>query len=103
MPIAYPPFPSRSLALTSASAAAVYSQATLTNVAIPAVTAATSVPIPYFPTFSESGITALTWGDITHWWDGMLVLPPDSLIAACTTIAATQAMQITVVWAEWDA
>ncbi len=78
-----------------------YSQATLTNVAIPGVTAATAVPIAFYPMFSTGATTWTGATDTTHLFDGKIVLESDSLVAACTTVAATTASFISIMWAEY--
>lgn len=85
------------------SAASVYSQATLTNVAIPGVTAATAVPIPVYGMFSFGAVTAAVIYEATHNFNGKLILGPDSLAAACTTVAAATAAFCCIIWAEWPA
>jgi len=81
--------------------AAVYSQATLTNVAIPGVTAATAVPIPFYGMFSFGAVTAAVISPCEHEFKGRIILGPDSLAAACTTVAAATAAFCGLVWAEW--
>ena len=83
------------------NAAGVYSQATLTNVAIPGVSAATAVPIPFFPMFSIGAVTDSGTGDNTFFFDGRIILGPDSLVAACTNVAASTAMTLQICWAEY--
>lgn len=85
------------------ASAAVYSQATLTNVAIPGVTAATAVPIPFYGMFSFGAVTAAGIHPASHEFDGRVVLGPDSLAAACTTVAPATAAFCGIVWAEWTA
>lgn len=92
---------SASLGGSGTAVAAVYSQATLTNVAIPGVTASTPVPIPMYGMFSFGAVTAPTIHEVTHDFDGRVVLPPDSLAAACTTVAPATAAFCCVIWAEW--
>lgn len=88
---------------TGTAVASAYSQATLTNVAIPGVTAATAVPIPFYGMFSFGAVTAAVISPCSHEFDGRLILGPDSLVAACTTVAAATAAFCGIVWAEWDA
>lgn len=78
-----------------------YSQATLTNVAIPGVTAATAVPIPFYNMFSFGAVTAATIDSVSHDFDGMVILEPDDLGAFCTTVAPATAAFCGVIWAEW--
>lgn len=78
-----------------------YSQATLTNVAIPGVTAATAVPIPLYPLFSFGAVTAPVIEECTHNFDGRVILEPDSLGAFCTTVAPATAAFCAVIWAEY--
>ena len=83
------------------SKAGVYTVATLTNVAVSGVSAATAVPIPLYPmfTFGATGITNMV--DLTHKFNGRLILPPDSLVSTCTTVTggATAAFAA-ILWAE---
>lgn len=79
-----------------------YSQATLTNVAIPGVTAATAVPIPFYPLFSFGAATAVTIDPCNHDFNGRVILAPDDLGAFCTTVAPATAAFCAVMWAEWD-
>ena len=88
---------------TGVASCAAYSQATLTNVAIPGVTAATTVPIPFYNMFSFGAVTAAGIYDATHYFDGRVILGPDSLVAACTTVAAATAAFCGIIWAEWNA
>jgi hypothetical protein len=88
--------------VNSTPAAQVYSAATCTNVAIPGVSAATAVPIPFYPmlNFPATGLTDVR--DITHFFDGRVVLPPDSLAAPCASKAAeTNLKFMQIIWAEW--
>ena len=80
-----------------------YSQATLTNVAIPGVTVATAVPIPFYNMFSFGAVTAVGIYPASHEFDGRIILGPDSLVAACTTVAAATAAFCGIVWAEYPA
>jgi hypothetical protein len=81
--------------------ASCYTQATLTNVAIPGVTASTAVPIAFYPMFSTGATTWTGAYDTTHNFDGRIVLPPDSLVAICTTVAASTASFVAMTWAEY--
>jgi len=88
------------MGIAGSSVVTVASQATLTNVAIPGVSAATAVPIGFYPTFSHGAVTSTSSEDLTHNFDGKLLLEPDSLIAACTTVAASTATFIQICWIE---
>lgn len=90
-----------SLGPTGTTVCAAYSQATLTNVAIPGVTAATAVPIPFYQMFSFGAVTAPVISPCDHSFDGRLILAPDSLVAACTTVAPATAAFCGIIWAEW--
>ena len=82
--------------------AAVWTGATCTNVAIPGVSAATAVPIAFYPMFSfgATGITDIK--DLTHNFDGKVLLEPDTLVATCNTKAAeTNLKFLSIIWAEW--
>jgi hypothetical protein len=89
------------LGLGGQSACSLAVQATLTNVAIPGVTAATTVPIAWYPMWSYGAVTATAFGDTTHMFNGKVVLGPDSLVAACTNVAASTASSISIIWAEY--
>ncbi len=91
------------LGLAGTASAAAYSQATLTNVAIPGVTAATAIPIPFYNMFSFGATTAAGIYDATHNFDGKVWLEPDSLVAACTTVAPATAAFCSIIWAEYPA
>jgi len=67
------------------------------------VTAATAVPIPFYNMFSFGATSAAVISPCSHEFDGRLVLGPDSLVAACTTVAPATAAFCGIVWAEWDA
>lgn len=94
---------SSTLGPTGVASAVAYSQATLTNAAIPGVTAATAIPIPFYNMFSFGAITAAGIYDATHYFDGKVVLGPDSLVAGCTTVAPATAAFCGIIWAEWPA
>ena len=83
------------------SKCAVYTQATLTNVAIPGVSVATAVPIPFYNMFSFGAVTAPVISPCDHNFDGRLTLSPDDLAAVCTTVAASTASFCGIIWAEW--
>lgn len=91
------------LGLGGQAKAAVYTQATLTNVAIPGVSAATAVPIAFYNMFSFGATTAAGVFDCTHYFDGRVLLEPDSLGAFCTSVAAASQNVCGIVWAEHDA
>lgn len=83
-------------------ASGVYTVATLTNVAVPGVSAATAVPIPLYPMFTFAATAAATCADLTHNFDGKLILPPDSLVSTCTTVTGGQtAAFAAIIWAEY--
>lgn len=82
---------------------AVYTQATLTNVAIPGVSAATAVPIPFYNMFSFGAVTAAGIFEAGHSFDGKVLLGPDALAAGCTTVAAASQNFCGIIWAEWAA
>lgn len=77
-----------------------YSQATLTNAAIPGVTAATAVPIPFYNMFSMGAVTAPGIFDASHDFDGRVILEPDDLGAFCCTVAPATAAFCGIIWAE---
>ena len=82
-----------------ASVVTVAAQATLTNVAIPGVNAATT--IPFWPMGAYGAVTSVDAYDLTHEFSGKLILGPDSLVAACTTVAPSTAAFIQICWAEF--
>ena len=88
------------LGLGGTAKATVATQATLTNVAIPGVQAA--VTIPFYQMWSYGAVTSTAFGDTTHQFDGKILLAPDDLVALCTNVAASTASSVTVVWAEWQ-
>ena len=81
------------------SVVTVAAQATLTNAAIPGVAAAIS--IPFYALGNYGAVTSASAYDLTHNFDGKLMLGPDSLVAACTTVAPSTAAFIQIVWAEF--
>ena len=81
--------------------AVVHSQATTTNAAIPGVTAATAIPIPFYPVLSQAAATAVTMGDYTHLFDGKLLLAPDTAVFLCTTASTSTASFCQICWAEF--
>lgn len=89
------------LGVTGVAKANLYTQATLTNVAIPGVTVATAVPIPLYPMFSSGATTAAGIYNASHDFDGKLILGPDSLGAVVTTVAAAAQNFCSIIWAEW--
>lgn len=89
------------LGLGGTAKANAYSQATLTNVAIPGVTAATAVPIPFYPLFSMGATTAPVIASCAHDFDGKVWLAPDDLGAFCCTVAPATAAFCAVMWAEY--
>lgn len=88
---------------TGSASGTAYSQATLTNVAIPGVTAATAIPIPFYNMLSFGATSATGIFDATHNFNGRLILEPDSLVAACTTVAPATAAFCGIIWAEYPA
>ena len=91
------------LGIGGQAAAGAYTQATLTNVAIPGVSAATPVPIPFYPFGSFGATTDTAYQDMTHNFDGKILLGPDSLVAVCTTVTTTTASFVAIMWAEYPA
>lgn len=92
---------SLALGAGGSSKVTVATQATLTNVAIPGVTAATAVPIPLYPMFSSGATTAAGIYNCSHDFDGRVLLNPDDLGAVCTTVAAAAQNWVSFVWAEY--
>lgn len=91
------------LGLFGVAKGAVYTQATLTNVAIPGVSAATAVPIAFYNMFSFGAVTAPGVFDCTHYFDGRVLLAPDDLAAFCTSVAAASQNVCGITWAEHEA
>lgn len=91
------------LGLPGTAKASVYTQATLTNVAIPGVSAATAVPIAFYNMFSFGAVTAPGVFDCTHYFDGRVLLAQDDLGAFCTSVAAASQNVCGIAWAEHDA
>ena len=89
------------LGLSGTAAAGAYSQATLTNVAIPGVSASTPVPIPYYNIFEFGAVTNTSAASMEHFFDGRIILGPDSLIALCDTVGTELTIAATLTWAEW--
>jgi hypothetical protein len=78
-----------------------YSAATCTNVAIPGVSAATPVPIPFYQMFGFGAVTNPSAESLEHFFDGRLLLGPDSLVSLCTTVATETTLVVSATWAEW--
>ena len=77
----------------------VAAQATLTNAQIPGV--ATAPYIGVWPIGGYGATTADGGADLTHNFDGKLVLAPDSLVALVGTVAASGAAFCQICWAEY--
>lgn len=91
------------MGLSGSAKAGVYTQATLTNVAIPGVSAATAVPIAFYNMFSFGATTAAGVFECGHSFDGKVLLAPDDLGAFCTSVAAASQNVCGILWAEHDA
>jgi len=89
------------LGLGGSPAAGAYSAATHTNVAIPGVSAATAVPIPFYSMFDFGAITNTGAGSLEHSFDGRILLGPDSAVAMCDTVGTALTIAATLTWAEW--
>lgn len=83
------------------SAMTVAAQATLTNVAIPGAGGA-AVPIPFIPMGNYGAVTSVSFYDPTHYFNGSLIVYPDSLIAACCSVANSTAAVVQITWCECD-
>ena len=77
------------------------SQLTCTNVAIPGVSAATAVQIPFYPMFYFGAVTNVGANVFDHQFDGRIVLAPDSLVAVCDSVGTALTAVIAMTWAEW--
>lgn len=84
---------------SGASVVTVSAQSTLTNVAIPGVNAATT--IPFWPMSGYGAVTSTGAYDLTHEFNGKLILGPDALVAVCTTVAPSTAAFVQICWAEF--
>ena len=78
-----------------------YSASTLTNVAIPGVSAATAVPIAFYNMIDFGAVTNSSAIPLEHFFDGRILLGPDSLVSVCTSKATETTLVITATWAEW--
>jgi hypothetical protein len=81
------------------SGVSVNAQATLTNAQIPSV--ATAPYIGFWPIGGYGATTAAGGADLTHDFNGKLVLGPDSLVALVTSVAASSACFCSICWAEY--
>jgi hypothetical protein len=79
-----------------------HSLATPTFAAIPGVTAATPIPIPFYCCASMAATSAVTCGDVSHNFDGRLILGPDTAIFLHTTVTTATATLWQLVWAEYQ-
>ena len=77
----------------------VNAQATLTNAQIPGV--ATAPYIGFWPIGGYGAVTAANAADLTHNFNGKLVLGPDSLVALVASVAASPASFCQICWAEY--
>ena len=89
------------LGLGGTAACGAYSAATCTNVAIPGVSAATAIPIPFYQLVGFGAVTNVSAEPLEHFFDGRLLLGPDSLVSLCTTVATETTLVVTATWAEW--
>ena len=89
------------LGLSGTPAVGAYSASTLTNVAIPGVSAATPVPIPFYNIANFGAVTNASAESLEHFFDGRILLGPDSLVSLCTTVATETTLVVTATWAEW--
>lgn len=78
-----------------------YTVATLTNAQVAGVQVPAGVHIPFYCMMSNGATTDPTKGDVTHYFDGKIILGPDSLCAPCTAIANAVITTASIVWAEW--
>ena len=88
------------LGTSGVSVAAFYSVATLTNVAIPGA-AGSAVPIPFYPMMYNGATTDTGTNDLTHWFQGRIVLEPDSLVSVCTNVTTATVSTMAATWSEW--
>ena len=89
------------LGLSGTAAAGAYSAATHTNVAIPGVSAATPVPIPFYNILTFGAVTDPGAQAFDHFFDGRILLGPDSSVALCDTVGTELTIVATLTWAEW--
>lgn len=88
------------LGITGVPVASFYSVATLTNVAIPGAVGS-AVPIPFYPMMSMGATTDTSSHDLVHYFDGRIILEPDSLVSVCTNVTSTTIATMAATWAEW--
>jgi len=91
--------PSLPAGLGGSSAITVEAVATLTNAQIPGV--ATAPYIGVWPLGGYGAVTSTGMADLTHNFNGKLILAPDSLVALCQMRANTVASFCQVCWAEY--
>lgn len=89
------------LGIGGSPAVGAYSASTLTNVAIPGVSAATPVPIAYYNIMNFGAVTNTNAGTLEHFFDGRILLAPDDLVSLCTTVATETTLVVSATWAEW--
>ena len=87
------------LGISGTSAAKFYSVATLTNAAIPGAVGS-AIPIPFYPMIYNGATTDANAGDLTHWFNGKIILEPDSLVSVCTNITTATISTMSMDWAE---
>ena len=88
------------LGLGGAAACGAYSAASHTNVAIPGVSGG-AVPIPFYNIIGFGAVTNPSAEALEHFFDGRIVLGPDSAVALCTTVATETTLVVSATWAEW--
>lgn len=89
-----------SLGIGGTSIANFYSVATLTNAAIPGAVGST-VPIPFYVMMSNAATTDTAGHEMQHFFDGRMILQPDSLVSVCTNITTATVATMGMCWSEW--
>jgi len=80
--------------------AAFYSVATLTNVAIPGAVGS-AVPIAFYPMITFPATACTAPGDYRHYFNGKVILEPDSLVSVCSTNTTATVSPMAMDWAEF--
>jgi len=88
------------LGIGGVSIANFYSIATLTNVAIPGAVGS-AVPIPFIPMMYNGATTDTGTNDLTHYFNGTVIVQPDALVSVCTNVTSATISTMGMIWAEW--
>ena len=74
--------------------------ATLTNVAIPGAVGS-AVPIAFYPMITFPATACTAPGDYRHYFNGKVILEPDSLVSVCSTNTTATVSPMAMDWAEF--